>query len=237
MLDIAIRGPQSPEHFLLWYSVSFNTLKTDTAGLFWCSNNPRNSDIDYTDSPTTYSTAQHPILSIRSLAPSETTVRQGGFTWHDMTSKTEKVFPLVTLIMKWEERTKHIKKPRLMHTLNSVPDLDPVGTVRTCHQSLQVIAACVVGWSLVDFLWRMLQHTNWDIPVQNTNWGCTKQWNWNTHVHKAEHLEYTCAKQKLGLYKIQHNLNTHVYKTSGIYLCKTATGTVQNTQQLEYTCT
>ena len=117
--------------------------------------------------------------------------------------------------------------------LNFIPDLDPVSTVRTCHQSLQVIAAFVVGWSFVDFLWRMLQHTNWDIPVQNRNWGCTKQCNWNTHVHKAEHLEYTCAKQKLGLYKIQHNWNTHVHKTSGIYLCKTETGAVQNTQQLE----
>ena len=89
--------------------------------------------------------------------------------------------------------------------LNFIPDLDPVSTVRTCHQSLQVIAAFVVGWSLVDFLWRMLQHTNWDIPVQNRNWGCTKQCNWNTHVHKAEHLEYTCAKQKLGQCKTHSN--------------------------------
>ena len=41
---------------------------------------------------------------------------------------------------------------------------------------------------------------------------CRTHSNWNIHVHKAKHLEYTCPKQELGLCKTQSNLNICAHK-------------------------
>ena len=72
------------------------------------------------------------------------------------------------------------KEPHVSKCTYCIPDLDPVGAVRTCHQCLQAVATFVVGRSLVNLLWRMLQETDRDISVKN----------------------------KVGLYRTQSNLDT-----------------------------
>ena len=89
--------------------------------------------------------------------------------------------------------------------LTGVPHLDPVPTVIGSHECLKIIPATVVGWSLVDPLWKSFKNSHWDVSVwmrEGSMAGLSLEG--KVIPDKERQTAYTCTTVSCKIYMYMH---------------------------------